>query len=275
MKPKVFYPFIDDICFKYIFSKEEVLKDFLNSFFDYLKVDKRVVKVKSSSNVPIYGKQVNKKVFYGDILVWLNTGEIVSIEMYRKFGKREYRKSLSYITRIYSNQFERGSEYLDGKKVIGINLIENNYLKNNSFLVNRHGFVNCFNYGVLGVKDLEMYNVRLDLVWEKVYNLDKKFIRWLKLIKGGSVEEMKKIAMNDKEMEAAVKFMEEFLADEEIRNIYDKINDVEYYAKEEGLAEGKRQEKIKTAKTMLQDGLNINYISKYTGLSLSEIKALN
>ena len=32
MKTKMFVSLTDDICFKYIFSKELVLKDFLNSF---------------------------------------------------------------------------------------------------------------------------------------------------------------------------------------------------------------------------------------------------
>ena len=86
---------------------------------------------------------------------------------------------------------------------------------------------------------------------------------------------MSKIAEGDEVMEQTLKFMEDFLNDEEIRDVYDKINDVERYAKEEGKAEGQHQEKIKTAKNMLQDGLNINNISKYTGLSLSEIKTLN
>ena len=107
------------------------------------------------------------------------------------------------------------------------------------------------------------------------------------------------IAEGDEVIEQTLKFMEDFLNDEEIRDVYDKINDVERYAKEEGIAQGKaegiaqgkaegkaeglaqgraegeQQERIKTAKNMLRDGLNINNISKYTGLSLSEINALN
>ena len=122
---------------------------------------------------------------------------------------------------------------------------------------------------------------------------------------------MKKISEGDEVMEQTLQFMEDFLNDEEIRDVYDKINDVERYAKEEGIAQGKaegiaqgkaegiaqgkaeglaqgkaeglaqgraegeQQERIKTAKNMLRDGLNINNISKYTGLSLSEINALN
>ena len=49
---------------------------------------------------------------------------------------------------------------------------------------------------------------------------------------------MSKIAEEDKNIEQVVKFMRDFVNNEEILDIYDKINDVKYYAKEEGRAEG-------------------------------------
>ena len=123
----------------------------------------------------------------------------------------------------------------------------------------------------MGVEELEMYNVRLDLVREKVYNVEEeRFIKWLKLIKEGEIEEMKKIADQEKEMEDAVRFMEEFLADEEIRNVYDKIVDVERDAEERGEEIGI----IKTAKNLLQLNIAIEDISKATGLSIKELKEL-
>ena len=60
--------------------------------------------------------------------------------------------------------------------------------------------------------------------------------------------------------------MEEFLADEEIRNVYDKINDVEREAEERGI--------IKTAKNLLQLNIAIEDVSKATGLSIQELKNL-
>ena len=112
-----------------------------------------------------------------------------------------------------------------------------------------------------------------------VYNkLESRFLKWLKFIKAGSVEEMKKIAKGDENMERALAFMERFVNDEEVRGIYDKINDVERDAKERGIAEGLIQGKtagiIETAKNMLADNLDIDTIIKYTGLTKKEIEAL-
>jgi predicted transposase/invertase (TIGR01784 family) len=42
----------------------------------------------------------------------------------------------------------------------------------------------------------------------------------------------------------------------------------------EGKAEGRIEEKKQTAQSMLQDGMSISTISKYTGLSISEIQLL-
>ena len=77
---------------------------------------------------------------------------------------------------------------------------------------------------------------------------------------------MREEAKEDEVMERALQFMEEFLADEEIKNVYDKINDVERNAREE--------EKMKTAKNLLQLNIAIEDISKATGLSIQELKNL-
>ena len=129
--------------------------------------------------------------------------------------------------------------------------MKGNYNFNNFYLINDYGLV----------------MIRLDLVKEKVYNdNNERFIKWLKLINAESLEEMRNIAKGDEVMEQALEFMEEFLNDEEIRNVYDKINDVKYYAKKE--------EKIETAKNMLKKGFPLQEISEITNLSIKEINDL-
>ncbi len=149
--------------------------------------------------------------------------------------------------------------------------MEKNYHLNNFQMLNNYGFVNKFNYGAMKDEYLEMYLIRLDLIKEIVYNKKKKrLVRWLKLIKANSFEETRKIAGGDEIMERAIEFMERFVNDEEVCNIYDKINDAKLYAKEEGVKEGI----LETAKKMLSDGMNISTIMKYTNLTKHEIEAL-
>lgn len=153
--------------------------------------------------------------------------------------------------------------------------MKGNYNYNNFYLINEYGFINKLNYGSIKDECLEMYMVRLDLIREKVYNYsDIRFIKWLKLINAKDMLEMKKISEGDEIMEQTLKFMDDFLNDEEIRNVYDKIRDVEYHAKKEGLAEG-HANMLNSAKKMLKDDLDIKTIMKYTGLSKEEIENIH
>ena len=278
MPTKTFVNLTDDVCFKYIFCKEEILKDFINSFFAFINKKERVVRVKTNTQKEMFGKKRQNKVFYGDILVYTNTKKILIIEMYNNFQKEEFNKSISYLTRIFSNQLERGESYLNVKKVIGINFMKGNYNYNNFYLINEYGFINKLNYGSIKDECLEMYMVRLDLIREKVYNYsDIRFIKWLKLINAKDMMEMKKISEGDEIMEQTLKFMDEFLNDEEIRNVYDKIRDVEYHAKKEGLADGLAEghaNMLNSAKKMLDRGMSIQVIEEITGLTKKEIESL-
>ena len=67
---------------------------------------------------------------------------MISLEMYNLFREEEYKKSLGYITRIFSNQLEERENHIEAKKVIGINLMEGNYHYNNFDFINDYGFIN-------------------------------------------------------------------------------------------------------------------------------------
>ena len=51
MQTKIFKNLTDDICFKHLFKEERFLSDFLNSFFDYIGVKKRVVGLKVTTEM--------------------------------------------------------------------------------------------------------------------------------------------------------------------------------------------------------------------------------
>ena len=80
------------------------------------------------------------------------------------------------------------------------------------------------------------------------------------------MNEMKKIAGEDENMNQAIEYIEKFLK-EEGTTLQDKIDYEKAKSYDEGI--------IETAKKMLQDGLNVNSIAKYTGLSINEIEELN
>ena len=130
---------------------------------------------------------------------------------------------------------------------------------------------------------MEMYLVRLDLVKNIVYNkTNERLVRWLKFMNTQSYEEMKQIGKDDEVMEQAIKYIDEFLEKEgttfQDKIDYEKVKSFDdglIKGEKAGIIKGKKAGIIETAKKMLKDGLNINSIAKYTGLSKEEIENLN
>lgn len=283
MTTKVFYNLTNDLVFKDVFSHQEVTSDLLNSFFSYLNEEKEIVDVQVSKDHSMYGNNKNEKVFIGDILAVLNTNELASLKMYTSFGKEEYLKSVSYLSRLFAKQLKKGSSYKETKPIIGINFMSGNYHNDKSLLVNDYGFIRKIEKRNKEDEVIKMYLIRLDLVSKIVYTKDThRLVRWLKLMTAKSLEEMKEIGDKDKIMEDTIRYVENFLK-EEGTTFQDKIdfetskafNNGEEIGLKKGREIGKRSGILETAKKMLLDGLNIKSIMKYTGLSKEELENIS
>ena len=271
MQTDIFVNLTNDILFKYVFSHKEIVTDLLTSFFDYIGTSKKIKSIQVFKDYPTYGKNLEDKVFFGDIVAILDTGEIVSIEMYNnKFGKEEYMKSASYLSRLFGNQLKKGNTYKHAKKVYSINFIFGNYANENREVVNDYGFIRKVSNPNLNNEFINLYLVRLDKVKKIVYNVnEKKLIRWGKFMISENMKEMKKIGKDDEAMEQSIAYVQEFLK-ENGTTWQDKLN----YEKNKSHDEGREENQIETARNMLKDNMDIKEISKYTGLSQIEIEAL-
>ena len=274
MQTEVFYNLTNDILFKHVFSHKQLIISLLTAFFHSIGMQKNISEVEVYKDYPMYGKKVLDKVFFGDIVVILDTGEIVSVEMYNQL----YMKSTSYLSRLFGNQLKKGDTYINAKKVYSINFITGNYSNENKELVNNYGFVRKVENPNLDNEFINMYLVRLDLVSKMVYNKNEDdLIRWLKLMEAKNMEEMENIGKGDDAMEQSVAYVKEFLKENgttfQDRLIYEKnVGRDEGLA--EGRAEGKKENAIETAKNMFLDKVDINKIVQYTGLSVKQIEAL-
>ena len=123
-------------------------------------------------------------------------------------------------------------------------------------------------------------------------NINDKLTKWVDFLKNPIDLKIKTI--EDKDIEKARKTLDYISSSDEERLIIDKIvegrND--YYSakniareegREEGLKEGLKEGKIEglkegkigIAKNMLKEGLDVNLISKLSGLSITEIEDIN
>ncbi len=266
-----FVGFTNDLCFKKVFSAREILEDFINSFLKFmgLNVSYEYSDIRFQSMIMPDNKNI--KLFYGDIIITLSNGDIISLEMYKdKFTKRDFNKSLSYICRLYSNQLLKKDEnYEDNKKVISLNLMKGNYNRSNASLVNTYKLKKDYTNKIVE-GTLEMYLVRFDLSKKVSYNLfNERFIRWLRLINSESFLEMKEIAKGDQIMENSIRVVDEW-------------NKTHIYTWEDYIREqtsramyiGREENTLEIAKSMLKDNMPIKSIIKYTGLSQEEVENL-
>ena len=275
MKTDTFINLTNDILFKYVFSHPHIMIDLLNSFFDYIGENKKIVNIRLEKDKSMYGTNIYSKIFYGDIVAILEDETIISAEMYTEFGQEEYNKSTSYLSRLYGNQLKRGQKFIESKKVISINFMTGNYHKINNTLVNDYGFISKISK-VNNKEDecMSMYLIRLDLSDKVLYNnANKRLIRWLRLMKSKSMEEMKQIGKGDEIMEDAIKYVDWFLK-EEGTTFQDKIEYEKAKSEAEGEAKGREEDKKETAKNMLKKGYPLQDISEITNLSEKDIVKL-
>ncbi len=98
----------DDLCFKYVFSNKEILKDFINSFLEYINIS---FKFSFTSIIPEYYIMPNNKklkAYFGDIVSLLDNENIISIELYKNnFDKEMYNKSFVYAHRLFDNNIKK------------------------------------------------------------------------------------------------------------------------------------------------------------------------
>ena len=137
-------------------------------------------------------------------------------------------------------------------------------------------------------KDLEMHFIELPKFRKKDPDMSNKLEQWLCLI----CDEEDKIEMaksKNEEIEKAKKELEKLAMNPEDRELYelrlkairDEMN-IRYSGYIDGMAEGeakgrtegKNERNIEIAKNMLKENVNIQFISKMTGLNLEEIEKL-
>ncbi len=196
----------------------------------------------------------------------------INIEINYRNSKVSKIKNSAYIAQLYLKQVKPGEKY-QIKPIVQININNYDYYKKNQFIY--HSYVMEEEYHIVRDKNIEIYDINLDLLSKMDYNeiekMNERDLKWLlyifvcedkrlrKEVYGGS-EMMKKVNKKVEDYEQALDaylFYDKKALDEEgIRELY-----LQDYQKE-------------TAKKMLEDNMSIELIMKYTGLTKDEIEAI-
>ena len=207
----------------------------------------------------------------------------LNIEVNNNSSLEVLERNMEYAHRLYSKKIRRGEENYQYTQVIQFNL--NNFaFKGNDKIVDIYTVTNDDNIGLSN-----------KLIFVQIYvpNLRKKW--YTKGMKSLSEEEKYILALvemdldklndlgGDIVMDEYVKEAEEVSFEGGVGEAYDKewaLRDQGYrdglsQGKAEGFSQGKIENKKEIAKNMLSKSMNIKLISEITGLTESEVNALN
>ena len=267
IKPEDFNRF-NDVFFKYLFAKEKrkhLMIDLLNSIFD----DLRPVGIKghitdiSFGNIELHAEHKDEKIGFLDIKVTTDMGEIIDVEV-----------------QTYTEPDIGELEYKDFKPVIVVNLL--------SFIIfhDREKYHSSYSVREDELNDLLTDKLSIQFIEAPKCNKGKVKVlnrlgRWIQYLTFSDPSEIQDFAKKDKVfadvMEAEKMFrsnpedMDAYLSEENAKFRFENILRGKL---DEGEAKGRAKERIDMARDMLKDGVDVDFIKKYTHLSDAELAAL-
>ena len=271
---KKFIPLYYDKLFKKVFCDDNdlsLLKYLLNQALDINPVD-IVIK-----NAEILGDVYQTKRTYLDLVVKLDNGTVVNIEVNTNSGECFKDRNFAYECRLVSNNLKPNDQYVDLSKHIQLNLN-----------INSPQTKPIMNYQLIDLETKEVLTDKLQIIHidvsyyvKKCYNEDIEKLSEFEKLMGliGSKEEEKLKFFKDEKgtlmdiMEKADKFRN----DDNIIEAYDYDEMMESLKRRE-IRDAEKKATIDTTNEIAVNLINLNVdvenISKATGLTIEQINAL-
>ena len=296
---KYFNP-LNDYFIRYLFtdkgSSESILLDFINSIMINANMKTfRSVEILTPFNLK---KNRNLKETIVDVKCITQNGSVVIIEIQLQGNSRFPERILYYWSVNYSKLLKHGERYDELTPVISINLLNFNLDKTK----NIHS---CYMLYEMNNKKLLTDHLQIHIIELKKFKknvLSKDLNYWLKIFTSKNLEasmseivkekpimeEVQKkynnfvksrLMMMEYEKKEAYLYGNQIMLDEERRlgreeGIKEGMEQGIEKGKEEGIKEGIKETQIFMAKNMKKENIDINIISKVTGLSIEKIEKL-
>ena len=251
---------------------KDILSWFIGKCFN-----QKVTDLKIETPVLPIGKVVEKSKTV-DLLVTFDKRK-VNLEVNSCHYKYLNDRNFSYISDVYSSLFKRGQGLRNRNEVIQLNFTWG--------LPKEFENIDYFEYEVYDKKhkvkyidNLKIIVYNMDYYRKKYYNkegtLKKDAPKYLLMLDANS-KELKELCKGDKIMEKFRDNVEKLNDDQTLIDFLtkeeeDEIKKNSYYA--EGKETGKLEEKLDLAKKMIQNSINLETISKITGLTKKELESL-
>ena len=276
---KKFYSLLSDTTFKYLFKNEKVRPMLEKVIKYYTDVDLKGYEF--IDNELNSGDEL-KDYRLDSILVSPDKKHIVNVEMNKESSNYILLKNRTYLHRIAGNLLKENEDYSKIKDYFVEQINFNNFYcsENKDVEVNTYRLSDS-KYN-LTIENFKIHNIYISKASKICYNEVNKF---MKLFTCKSYEEMRKIALDDKEMNLIVDEIERLNKEKyygALYNIHEEQELLERSARSEGIEEGikkgigqgARLAKLEAAKNFKKNGVDIEIIAKSTGLTIEEIENL-
>ena len=282
-------PLTSNTMFKEIFGRDENKEMTAYLISEYFSLDYNFVlesivhqnTVQSIDNIKDYSYDV-------DIILSLNNEVIINIEMNKYFWPGIKNRNLSYFSKIFSSQYEKGKgkeQFRESKKCIQINFNNYNYPVNREISISRFRDIET-NEELTDM--MEIHNVNLEVIKNKCYNKSAEELSSIEKIvmclKSDYVDNIEEIV--GERMKSILDKVMELSRDERLIGLYntEELREAREYGMkmagieegmQKGIQKGIEQNQKQVVINMLKENLDINLISKISGLSPEEILELS
>ena len=272
---------LNDFFIRYFFGLEGH-EDLLLSFINAIMIDSNFATFVSVEIINPFNlsEKANNKESIVDLKAVTEDGIIVIIEIQTYSTKNFFERTLYYWSKNYSSLLKRGNKYSKLRPVISINLIDDILFDKTDKRMHTCYLLKEKNTNKILTDHIQLHYVEIPKFDENA-NIKKELKNWILFLKSNKEEDMSQLLKEDTIFEKAIKKYNYFTDNEDLLNEYDRREAYLVYqsslmrgAKEDGFEEGKKNKAISMATAMKKDGADINLISKYTGLTIDEIKKL-
>lgn len=215
-----------------------------------------------------------------DIKASVDDKAFVNIELELQVSRQNYmpKRSMFYISRMFSEQMVKGQDYETLKPVIGINLLDFSLFDDIDTWHNVARF-KLDNTDKILTDCITMHFLELPKLKYSDIKKVKRLEAWGAYFSGRcSKEELEVLLMNEPLLQKAVSFERAFLNDDKMYREYQQREDA---IREETTKfnrvkrEAKAEEKLETAIKFLKLGVDVNTVASGTGLSLDKVIEIN
>ena len=267
---------LNDALFKALFRSEEAREMVVQFLSELTGVNQDILRVADYQSGELPKKKLSEKGKISDIIIKIEDNNRIILEMNQYLSKSIFEKNTSYAFSIASETIPKNSKKYP--KVILINFDNFNMFDTKEAVLN---FKLRDEHGHIETNQYHSIHLVLENIIDKQYNVNNEIKKIVKFLKCRSIEEMKEEFKGDDIYMAAVRRVSELSTDPNFVGYYDleeahkqDLEDMRETGYDEGIVEGEKKKQLEIAKSMLQENISKEVISKCTGLTIEEINVI-